>query len=99
MIYQEYPKAVKGKDGQDVLVRDAAEEAKIAGKSESAVTAQAAKNTEAGQELVDASVDKEMDRIREKGGAITEADLVKLTGEAQELLQKRGPGRPPKTGG
>lgn len=92
-MFQEYPKWVPVKGEDAVLVHSAEEEAKVTGASKAAVEKTAAKN-EAEGEAAQAETDAiELQKLADKGSAVSEADMVKITGEAA----KRAPGRPRKS--
>jgi hypothetical protein len=91
-MYQEYPKWVVDKDGVSVIAHSAEEEAKMTGKSESALEKDAEKKEKAG-EAAQAKTDAlELAKLEDQGQAVSEADVAKLT----DAIIKRGPGRPPK---
>ena len=95
--YQEYPKAVLNKDGYEVIVKDAEEEAKTTGKAQAAIQKQAESNIEAGQAADLERDQRDLDRLREKGSDVSEDEAAKLTDLAAKIeVAKRGPGRPKK---
>lgn len=95
MSYQEYPKWVDVK-GEAVLVHDAEEEAKATGKAEAALKKAADDREAKAEPAVDVLEEKFQEAVADKGAAVSESDMAKLTGQAQELSVKRGPGRPKK---
>jgi len=96
-VYQEYPKAVQDKDGNEVIVHDAEEEAKTTGKSQASVQKQVDANVEAGQSADAQRDEDDLKRLREKGTDVTEDEAARLTDLAAKVeVAKRGPGRPKK---
>lgn len=86
-VYQEYPKAIKGKNGEEVVVRDAAEEAEKLGKSEGAVQREAdSRVRQAEDDQIDRDIEEQR-RLTEKGTDVTEDEVARLT----DLAQKLGP--------
>lgn len=94
-MYQEYPKWIDVK-GEPKLVHDAEEEAKLTGKSEASLQKTANDREAKADTPVDELEEKFQEDVADKGVAVTEKDIVKLTGQAQEVAEKRGPGRPKK---
>ncbi len=98
MSYQEYPKWVTVGKLDPVLVQNAEEEAALTGKSQASLEKAAAEAEKPTEDQAADKLEKRLqDELTEKGPAVSEADMVKLTDLAKDIGEaKRGPGRPKK---
>lgn len=95
--YQEYPKAVKDKHDNEIVVRSPEEEAEITGKSVSSVQKSAQDNTAEQQADLDAENERVLDELKRRGSDVSEDDIVRMTAiaqdqgpESEEAPKKRG---------
>jgi len=95
-VYQEYPKSVKDKDGNDVTVHDVAEEAKLTGKAQASVQKQADDKISEGEDAAQDLAERELQRLRDKGTDVSEDELASMTDLAVKIAAVKKLGRPSK---